>query len=187
MASYYEIVTPPSAPAVSLAEAKAFMRVENDADDAVIEAMIYAATDSAELYTGRVFAPTVFRISQAGGSSFRILRAPVTSFAGAQSWNGTEFVNISGALYMPSSSFPTVSIPNYISAPTGVAFGLQATFTAGYDVLPPALKQGLLMHINYLYENRGDVEAADKVDLPTATRLLYRQYRIIATYGASHC
>lgn len=184
MGQYYEVVTPASTEVLSLADAKAFLRVESTADDDLIEALIAAAIDSAELYTGRVFAPTTFLVSDSGAcGAVRILRSPVTAINSVESWNGTAFVSLTGTLFYPSQFFPSISLPDPIYPSDTSPFGVRAEFDAGYTVLPSALLQGLKMHVNYMYENRGDVEAEGKVALPSAVKMLYRQYRIIATYG----
>lgn len=185
MAQFYEVVTPASAEVLSLADAKAFLRVETTADDDLIEALIAAAIDSGELYTGRTFAPTTFRVSQNGGSCLRLLRAPVTSLTSVETWDAeTEaFVALTGYLYYPSNFFPSVSLPASVASPTTAPFGVQAEFVAGYTDLPKTILQALKMHVNFLYENRGDAEAIGNVAMPSTVKMLYRQYRIIATYG----
>lgn len=47
------IITPPASLPVSVADAKAFLNVEGTADDAMIEAFIYAAVDSIRQYCRR--------------------------------------------------------------------------------------------------------------------------------------
>lgn len=47
------IITPPASLPVSVADAKAFLNVEGTADDAMIEAFIYAAVDSVRQYCRR--------------------------------------------------------------------------------------------------------------------------------------
>lgn len=47
------VLDPPQQEPLTLAEAKVFLRVDHDADDVEIEAMIRAAREQAELYQGR--------------------------------------------------------------------------------------------------------------------------------------
>lgn len=185
MATYYEIVTPPIAEPLSLADAKAFLRVETDADDDLIDALILSAISSAEKYTNRIFRPTTFRVSQTSGQCLRLLRSPVTALTSISSWNGTAFAAITDTIYHQSNFFPSITLPDAVLAPSNAPFGIQAVFVAGYATLPPDLLQALKVHVNYLYENRGDVEADDTRNeaIPLAAKMIYRQYRIISTYG----
>lgn len=60
------LVTRPSTPAVTLDEAKAQLRVEDTASDALIEGLIEAATRAVEDGTGRALAPAQYDLSLDG-------------------------------------------------------------------------------------------------------------------------
>jgi hypothetical protein len=56
------LVTPPSTPLISLADAKAHLRVTNTAEDTLIPLLVKAATTRAERYTGRRFLNQTWKI-----------------------------------------------------------------------------------------------------------------------------
>lgn len=188
IAGYYQIVTPSVVEPLTLNDAKAFLRVETTADNSLIEALITAARHSAERYTNRAFISQPWKVSfpmsECGGWN-QIQKSPISGTPVAKIWNPeTEvFDTDTDAVYIPGPGFTIIKYSQGVEQPTDVPFGIEVTFTAGYSTLPPALLQALKMHVAYLYENRGDVEAVDGVDMPAACKLIYRQYRIIATYG----
>lgn len=57
----YQLITAPAENPVSLAELKAWLKISNNAQDAILTAIIVAVTKSAELYTKREFINKEFR------------------------------------------------------------------------------------------------------------------------------
>ena len=57
------IVTPPLALPVTVAEAKAYARIDFDDADALIESLIGAARDHLEQATGRTFVQTTYQLT----------------------------------------------------------------------------------------------------------------------------
>ncbi len=187
MIGFYETLTDPDEP-LSIEDAKAFMRVETDADDDLIGIMIKTARESAELLTNRLFREVDMRVFFPGSCGYynTICRSPLkTTGVTVTQWNSEtrSYEAVTGVSVIPSNGFGKVRYTDAISQPPDTEYGVKIEFTAGYATLPPALLGALKMHVAYLYENRGDVEAVGGVKLPAAVNMIYRQYRIIATYG----
>lgn len=188
MLGYYEVLTEGDEP-LSVADAKTFMRVETDADDDLIDVLISAARVSAENFTNRSFLARTWRVSFPGSlcGQNEIKRSPVTSVSSVEEWNETseDWDTVEDTVVRLTNGFATVRYPYAIAEPEDAPYGVRISFAGGYtsETLPKALLQALKMHVAFLYENRGDVEAVGGVKIPAAAELIYRQHRIIATYG----
>lgn len=187
MLGYYEVLTSGSEP-LSLTDAKTFLRVQHTADDDVITAMIKAARLSGEKLTGQSFIARTWRASfpASCGTGNEIMQSPVTSITSVKEWDPDTqaYVAVSDTVFTPSNfGFGWVEYPAVIPKPTDKNFGVQVEFAGGYSTLPDDLLSALKMHVAFLYENRGDVEAIDGVKIPRAAEFIYRQYRIVSCYG----
>ena len=155
------LVTAPTAAVVSLAEAKAHLRVDHDHEDGLIGTLIEAATQHLDGWNGvlgRAIRTQTLR--QDFGSFYdtlRLLLGPVASVdavayrdeaGAAQSVAAAHYVLSDGELLIRSGySLPKLS-QDY-PAPISI------TYTAGTDGPYPApLKAAILLHVGTLYENR---------------------------------
>lgn len=188
MNGYYEVTASGSEP-LSVEDAKTFLRIETDADDDLLEILITAARISAERLTNRSFITRTWRASFPGSDcngQNELAKNPITAVTlveelideDAGTWQAVTDTRL-----MLTSTFAKIRYPEVIYPPIEAPYGVRVTFTGGYSVLPKDLLQALKMHVAFMYENRGDVEAVGGVDIPTAAKLIYRQYRILSTYG----
>jgi len=192
---YVTEVTAPTYEPVSLAEAKAHLRVDIPDEDILISALIVAARQRCELYTNRAFVQ-------------RTLRADIDYFADEICLPYAPIVSITHIKYYTAAS-PSVlttlsSGVYYLSRgrvlrnygqnwePTDSREGaVQITYVAGYastsspqyppSDVPQAVKQAMCLYIGDMYENREAqvLYPGAMQDNRTAENLLnfYRIYR----------
>ena len=191
---FYRVDTGPDGEPVTLAEAKAFMRVENTVDDDLIEGLLDATLGEGEDYTNRAFITRTITgfFSGLAVSDFeaypfvQIRRAPLASIISVKvTLNDTlEDVDSDDYQLKESSEFSRVlftSTPNCDDIP----YPLQIQITAGYGVaanVPERLKTAMKQHALFLYENRGDVAPDGKIPMPLEVQAMYSKYRILNTF-----
>jgi len=202
--SYTEVVDCPSGSAISLSDAKAWMKVTNSADDALIQMLINAVEEYAASVTKRTLQETEFK-------TYRDVFGDVSdasAFAGFPAWTVYQYQS-SAPVTLRKSPLVSVDLVRYYSsgvlatlnssayyvvkkgdysriAPDYGTFwpvadqrmqAIEITFTAGYTVLPQDLKVAMLDHIFSMYENRGDCGCAEAT--PKNAMAIYRKYRIV--------
>lgn len=173
-------------PLVTLTDAKEHLRVTGSAEDDLISALVSAASDFIGEYSGRVLSSETWKImAPAFDGTVKLPKSPLISV--------TEigYFDTSGAaLTADLSDFSTVICDDwsYITPKSGKSWpssdtvrldGASITFTAGYSVLPPALRMAVLLMIGHYFENRSTVNVGNIVaNLPLAVDSLVSAYRL---------
>lgn len=161
------IVTPPTEEPVSLAEAKAHLRVDGSDEDSLISSLIKSARVSCETQTGRAFVTQTLRADLDGFPSGREeIKLPRPRL---QSITSIEYYDDAGTLrtlatsvyeadtaaepgeivLLPGQSWPTVQ--------TDRRNAVRVTYVAGWGnaaAADPMAKQAMLLLIAHWYENR---------------------------------
>lgn len=180
------LVTPPAIEPVTLAEAKAHLRVDSTADDTLIQGLIQAAREAAESFTGRALIHQTWRLTLdawpaqklpwwdgvvdgadvAGPAAAIFLpRPPLASVAEIRTYAANDL-----ASPVPASVYDvdTSGIPGRVRLRDGQSWpepgrtlsGIEIDFVAGYGAtaaaVPQTLRLGILAEVARLYENRGD-------------------------------
>lgn len=184
----YSIVTPAATEPITLEEAKLFLRVDTDADDTIIQALISAAREMCEQYTRRILITTTvdeyfdqfptYRNPRDRGYLY-LSRGPVQSVTSVKYLDGVgSEVTVDSSAYVVD----TISEPARIAstagwfATNGIINQVIVRYVVGTEAsaVPAPLKQGMLLIISDLYDNR-----ADKVHkMPTASEYLFNPFRI---------
>ena len=205
MRSTVKVTVPPAAEPVSLADAKAHLRVDHDADDTRITALITAARRAAEMYLSRALITQTLRwtvtpmdVLRPRGP-FRLQHPLTLPRSPAQSISSVVITDETGAA-------TTLTAPAYVAdlaqEPGRIAFDLsavltggqtlrsanlqnvQVTFVAGYGAdgasVPQTITQAILLTVAMLYENRGD----DGGELPQAVQWLLDTDRVMYLGGS---
>lgn len=184
------VITPPADPPVSLAEAKARLRITGDDEDDDVSDLIAEAVAAAEAECGRAFMPRTLSLflddfPRCGGGTIRLPVCPVASVTWVKYYDpeGT-FQTVSGANYftavagdparivpMPGVSWPTVQ--------TGRPEAAEIRFVAGYAdaaAVPKAARSAVMLILADRYANRGDELSAFQANrsIPEAAKRLLR-------------
>ena len=200
------LVTPPASEPVSLAEAKAWARVDGCEDDSVLTGLLIAARTAAEEYLRRSLVTQTWKLTlDACGTRGEWFEGtydlPVTYFDGALPRDvalprGPVTSVTSVTTYDTSNTSAVFAPSNYRLDPSGArlllnpnaywpadvrpAAGCEIVYTAGFgssSAVPQPIKTGILIHAASLYEQRG--QCADATDLPPGSKQLYGPYRVL--------
>ena len=159
-------LAPPPSGAVSLGAAKTFLRVDSDAEDALILELIATAAAYIENLCALSLITRAQRLRRpVEAGTVRLHRYPVTSIEAIR-LDGTAIDSAANLRARPV----TVTIPR-----SGV---VEIDFTAGFGTdpadIPTPLRQALLLLVAHLYEHRGDSAAPP---IPMMVDALVAPYR----------
>lgn len=187
-----KLITAATGLAVTLAEAKAHCRVDTSDDDALITAMITAATEVAEQMTSRAIMPQTWELTlDAFPSAFELCRVPVASITSLTytDTTGVDQVMSGGAYSLDNyDDFgPTYVVPAYDTEWPDTRDQINAVkvrFVAGYAnaaAVPEPIKSWIKLQVGAMYENRESEVTGNivSVKLGFADRLLDR-YKVWA-------
>lgn len=164
------VTTQPQIEPITLDEAKAWLKVDFDAENGLIEGLIMAAREVAEHHTNRLF------ITQQLTEMF----PAETTCLRLGSGNVQALVSVSVAgedLEVEDYQLTETDLGHAVILTTAPATAPKVVYTAGYgdtaDDVPAVIKQAMQLMITDWYENR-----ADKVKrLPTASENLLNKVR----------
>jgi uncharacterized phiE125 gp8 family phage protein len=176
-----QLTAPPAEEPVTLAQAKAWLRVESGGDeDALIAALIPAARARCEWHTGRAFVTQSWTLwlDAIGDGCITLPLPPLVSVQSV-----TLYGRDDAATVLDTNDY-TVDVPGgrvmikspHLNLRTRNAAAI--AFTAGYgdagDV-PPPICQAILQIVSSLYDHRG----ADTAPTPDAALALLAPYRVL--------
>lgn len=188
--AWVRIVEPTEA-LLSLAEAKAHLRVEGSDEDALIAGYVAAAAQWCEEFTSRAFVTQTWEMqlpSWPRGREIRLPRPPLASVEWVR-WLDDE--DIERTMNPDFYFVDTVAEPGRIELETGANWpdgtmqvrGVTVRFTAGYgggaDV-PAAVRQAARFLVGHSYENRESVVvgAYNGSHVPDTARALLWPWRV---------
>lgn len=195
-----KLVTPPEVEPVTLEQAKAHLRLDGDADDDYVSALITAARERVELFLRRALITRTFEYTLDGfpPSPARIYTTSVIDLPKPplQSIESIRYIDTAG-------NVRTLAPEDYQADTSSNEIGRVALawnrfwpitrssinsvvieFTAGYgdaaaDV-PQAIKQGILIEVSNLYENREDVVVGQNISMLSLSERLLWPYRALS-------
>ena len=180
------LVTPPAAEPVTLAEAKAHLKVDTTADDALITSLIVAARARAEWHTGRAIVTqswTLWLDAWPQSGLVEIPLPPLQSVTQVKVYaQGDTPSVLDSSVYQVDAASAPARLLRKSEPPANLRAvnAVEIAFTAGYggaSAVPQPVKQAILQIVADLYANRGD--EADIVS-PAAQALLapYRVFKL---------
>lgn len=176
------VVVPP-APLVSLAEAKAHLRVTNDDEDAVITSYCAAASAHIDGPFGVLRRAIATQTLEVRASTFsaidRLPCGPVTAIT------AVKFIDATGveqdaddAIYQVHDGRFGLSPSGRWPAVRGDAGGVRVRYTAGFAEVPVPIKQAALLLVGQWFRNRMAVNVGNIVnEMPNGVKTLLGPYK----------
>ena len=175
---------------ITVAEAKAHLRVTSSDDDAYIASLITVAREMVERHTRQIWTAATFEVYYddfPNTDTITIpdltnLRTVVIQYQdqddNTQTWNATNYytaLNTTPARIVKktNSDFPSTS-----AAPGAVKITIE---TDAPTVMPKPILQGIYMLIGHFYENRQEVVDRIQYQMPNACEFLLSPYRVYTT------
>ena len=179
----------PTTPLFTTAEAKDFLKVDTTADDTLIDNLVFAATESCQIYTNQYFIKhTVSQYSDNWDGIYTLYKSPVSAITHVK-------------YYDTADAEQTLDPSNYIlddvSKPARIGLAVDGTlpslsdrinavhvkYTVGYGTastdVPDGIKSAVLITLANLYENRQSViTGRTATELPLSSQYLLDQYKI---------
>jgi uncharacterized phiE125 gp8 family phage protein len=186
------LLTSPAAEPLTLAQAKDFLRVQHDADDDLIAALIAGARAHVEAQTRRALMTQVWRLTRdAWPASGRlpVLPAPLREVIAARVWqaDGTLLPIDIEAFAVDAASAPAVLAfaRGAMPMPGRLAAGIEIDIEAGYgnepEDVPEPLRQAIRLLVAHWYENRRVLSASGEMaSFPTNVGALLAPYRVVS-------
>ena len=201
----YNVKTASTAPVISLDEVKNYLKVETTEDDDLIELLIDAAVCVFEAFTGQDLISREYFIACSGfPDSHNMFPSHFSSLCGSNCLEIRRFPLVSVLLIeflknglfvpLPESDFeidfgspahypfifPVDDWPTTDCVPRPVKIEIEVGYGFPDPGIPNGIKVGLLQHIAFLYQNRGDCACdGNKVSsLPAAAKLIYSKFII---------
>jgi len=181
------LLTPPANEPLTLAEAKAFLRVEHGDDDDVITALIAAARVHVEAMTRRALLaqtwrfvldawPRDGRFAPRIGPLRELVAARLVDADGTvRDMDGESFVVDGGANVIAA---PCFALPVPGRARAGIALDVRCGYGADAGDVPADLRQAVRLLLAHWYDHR--VATADGALVPASVSALIAPYRMLA-------
>lgn len=183
------LLTVPAAEPLSLAEAKAFLRIEHADDDDVIGALISASRIHIEAQTRRALITQDWRITLdawPADGRLPVRPAPLRELTAARVYDagGVAHAVDLQSFVVDTSASALAFAPWALPSPGRLATGIELDVVAGHgdaaaDV-PEPLRQAVRLLIAHWYENRGLAALGAVTILPTSVAALIAPYRMLA-------
>lgn len=189
MSQGLELLTPPASELVTLAEAKAHLRVEHNVDDSLLNGLITAARLFVEQQTGRALLPQTWRLWGDAWPEAAVLQLPkpplrsvsaILIYAPDDSstvWSSSDYrVEVAaqpGQIQLrEGQSWPSLSRSRS---------SFSITFVAGYAdavAVPEVLKLAIKQLVAHWYEQRGEA-TTHSTEIPFGVTALLAPYRLV--------
>jgi uncharacterized phiE125 gp8 family phage protein len=182
------LLIPPAAEPWSVAEAKAFLRVEHGDDDAIVAALIAAARAHVEALTRRALLLQRWRFVLDAwpiDGRFRARMGPLRSVIAARVFDaGNHSSAIDVATLVVDAAAELIASPCWaLPLPGRFTAGIELDVELGYGAaasdVPDALRHSIRMLVAHWYDNRGLAAiGANVAMLPAGVDALIAPYRV---------
>ncbi len=187
------LITAPASEPVTLVETKLHLRVDVDADDDLITALIQSAREYVEMVTRRALITQTWDYH---ADKFPSSREIALTYPPLQSVTGVYYTPLGEAeqTFAPASYVVDVhGTPGRLLLADGASWpgdtlveanGVRVQFVAGYgdavDDVPRVVRQAVLLMVGHLYENREATAGVGNVrEIPIGVAALLWTYRVL--------
>lgn len=170
---------PPAAVPVALAEAKAFLRIDDGGEDALIAGFVRTATALAEAFTGsRLLVRDVTDTVVPVATWQRLGAAPVVAITGV----AVSGMALAGSAFESDIDTAGNGWVRLIAPGAGTrpVVTYRAGLAADWNGVPEPLRQGIVRLVSHLHAHR---DAADAGGAPAAVAALWRPWRRLRLGG----
>ena len=180
-----------SGPAVepwSVAEAKSFLRAENDDDDTVIASLIAAARSHVEAMTRCALIAQTWRFvldRWPKDGCIRLGRGPLRTLVAARIYDSAGNASVIGAETFVLDKTAGVIAPSGWSLPApgrataGIELDVEIGFGTGAADVPDALRHAVRTLVAHWHENRGLIAIGQSVAMmPASVSAMIASYRV---------
>lgn len=168
MSSFVEYSAPASEP-VSLAEVKSFLRLTGSDEDSILELLVKASREYAEVFTGRqcITSTWDYSIDEICGTEILLPRSPlqsITSFKYYDTANALQTLSVTEYVVDNSQCPPKITEADGYYWPTTMdrANAVVIRGVYGYtaaSLVPASLRLAILQLVAHFYENRETIYA----------------------------
>jgi uncharacterized phiE125 gp8 family phage protein len=183
------LLSGPAAEPITLAQAKAFLRVEHDDDDDVIAALIAGARIHVEAATRRALVTQGWRLTRDAwpdAGFLAVLPVPLIEVDAARVYrhDGTTLAIETDAFALDTVTAPArlIFARGALPAPERAFAGIEIDITCGYgepDDVPEPLRQAVRLLVAHWYENRS-LAGGEIAMLPQSVMGLLAPYRVVS-------
>jgi len=185
------LLVPPAVEPLSLADAKAYLRVQHADDDGLIAALIAAARSHVEAATRRALITQGWRHRRdawPADGRIAVLPAPLQALSAvrvydeageAQALDLGNFV-VDAVAAPGVISFPPWSVPPPGRAQGGIELDIAAGYGDAASDVPAPFTLAIRMLLAHWYENRGVAAAGAAAPMPAGVAALLAPYRVLS-------
>ncbi|KRB50165.1 hypothetical protein ASE04_16500 [Rhizobium sp. Root708] len=172
----YAPITPPVAEALTLAEVKAHLRLDDGNEDGMLTSLIRVAREHLERTTGLCLITQVWRLHLESIPEDRVIqiaKGPVQAIESLSIYDGTGEeleLPVTGHV-LDGNARPARLVLDRSMNPAIAVNGIEIDFSAGFGEsgaeVPDTLKRAMLMHIAQMFAFRGALAVEDQpADIP---------------------
>jgi len=184
------LLTGPAAEPLTLAETKAFLRVDDDAEDDLIASLIVAARAAVEAGTRRALVTQSWRLVRdawPADGRIAVRPAPLAAVTAARVYDDAGAAHaVDTEAFVPDLAASVLGFaPWAMPQPGRAVAGIEIDISVGYgdaaSAVPEPLRQAVRLLVAQWYENRTLVAPGQTVSaLPATVAALVSPYRVLS-------